>query len=516
MSTKPKKILFEDSARLKLLSGIKKLTDTISVTLGPSGKNVAIGSLIGYPKIKKDGTGITDEIELKDPFEDMGASLAKDLASKIDGESGDGTKTSLLLLYSLIREGVKNISAGANTVNIKNGLKNGLKIVLEEIEKSSFPIKKDEEIENIATISASGDREVGKFIKDGFKMVKRSGVITIEESKKTQTSIELVEGMRYKGGYLSPYFSPDGKNLEISDPLILVTDKKLSSVHDILPLLQTVATSGRELVIIADEVEKDLLSTLVVNRLKQTLKAVAVHAPAFGERRKAMLEDIAILTGSKYISEDKGESLKNISTDDLGSCKKIVISKDNTTIIGGAGDKGLIKNRTDQIEESIQYQDNEYEKEKLGERISKLKGGVALIKVGALVEAELKRKKKLFETSLNATRQAIASGVTVGGGVALFRAANSLPSKDIGMNILKKACEEPIRKIIENSGKNPGIILEKIEKKGKLFGFNATTKNIEDLSKSGIFDPTETVKNALSYAVSTATVLLSTEALISE
>jgi chaperonin GroEL len=524
MSTKPKEIIFEEEARNKLKEGIDKLSNVLAVTLGPKGKNVGFESSIGCPKITNDGANISSDIELKDQFENMGVLLAQEAINKIKEKSGDGTTTGVILLRSLVENSIKNITSGTSPIEIKRGFKKTLKKVLQEMDKNSKKIKNEKETENIATISASGDKEIGKMIKEAFKKVGVDGVVTIEEAKSIDTTMEMVEGMEFDKGYLSPYFCTNMEKLkvEMNNPYILITDKKISSIQEILPILQTIAPLGRELLIIADDLEGDALSTLVINKLRQTLKVAAVKAPEFGDFRKKTLEDIAILTKANFITEDKGLNLKDISLDDLGNSEKIIINSEKTTIINGKGEKKDIEKRISSIENEITLSKEPYEKEKLKKRKAKLKGGVAVIRVGALTENELKQKKQSFEDSLNATKAALEEGIVPGGGISFINASNALrdltlpKGENIGKNILRKALFAPLKQIIENSGYNFSITLEKIESKGKNFGFNVFSEKVEDLLEKGIIDPLKVVKNSLILAVSTACTVILSEVLVGE
>jgi len=521
MSSNPKDIIFDNEARDKLKKGINELTDCIAITLGPKGRNVGVSSW-GHPKITNDGNSLLDEIELKDDFENIGASLAKELATKIKDTCGDGTTTGIILLRSLVNEGMKNISSGTSPTFIKRGMEKALNILLEEIDNLSNKIKTNEDIKNIATVSASGDETIGKHIAESFKLANNKASITIEQNKKNVTEIELVEGMEIERGYLSPYFCNNAKKmlLEIENSKILITDKKINSIQDLLPILEIIASSSENLLIIADEIEGDTLATLVINNLKKIIKVVAIKTPGFGDKKKDILEDIAYMTGATFISEDKGLILKNASFEDLGSCEKLIISKDKTLIINGKGHD--LQQRIKQLEkEKINTQDK-YDKAKLEERISKLKGGVVIIKVGATTESELKQKRKKYEDSLNSTKAAIEEGIIPGGGVALLRAKDKIrelelnEEEKIGAEILQKACLAPIKQIITNAGFDHYLIIESLMQKDKAFGFNIITEEIEDFIKSGIIDPVKVVKTSLINAVSIAKLILLSEAIITE
>ena len=526
MTDKAKEILFEEEAREKLLKGVNQLADVVSVTLGPRGRNVGLQSMVGVPTITNDGNSIINDIEVKDSFINMGISLAKEAADKIKDKCGDGTTTTTLLLRSLVKEGIKNISSGANPIAIKRGMEKSLSKLLEEIEKISISIKDDEDIKKVATVSASGHIEVGEKISEAIRQVGKKGVITIEEAKGIETEIEIVEGMEFDSGYLSPYFCTNAEKLtvDMENASILVTDKKINSIQDILPLLQQTSSLGSELLIIADDLEGDALSTLVINKLKGTLKVAAIKAPAFGDRRKAMLEDIAILTGASFITEDKGILLKDATVDSLGKAEKILITNEKTTIISGKDHETEIESRISQLENEKKLLTNSYDIEKVDERIAKLKGGVAVIRVGAPTEPEMKQKKQKFEDSLNSTKAAIEEGVVPGGGVCLFKCSKVLKdvnfdnfSENIGKKILISATQAPVRQIIKNSGFDSSIILEKIEMENNFnTGFNVISEKVEDLLSSGVIDPTKVIKNAIQLAVSTAGIILISEALVSD
>jgi chaperonin GroEL len=523
MSGKPKEILFEEDARNKLREGIDRLADVVCITLGPRGRNVGLQATWGAPQITSDGNSIAKDIELKDSFANMGVSMGKEVASKIKERSGDGTTTGIVLLRALVKSGLKNIASGANPTSIKRGMEKTLEQVLKEIDAMALEIKNSKDTCNIATVSASGDLEVGKTIAECFDKVGKTGVIVIEEGKGTETVIEMTEGMQFDRGYASPYFCTNAERMiaELTNVKILITDKKISSIHDLLPILQSVAATGEELLIIADDIEGDALSTLVINKLRGTLKIAAVKAPGFGDRRKAMLEDIAALTGAQLITEDKGLLLKDAKPNVLGSADQIVLGKDKTTIVGGKGSQKEIKARIKQIDGEIKNATSNYDKEKLEERKAKLTGGVALIKVGAPTESEMKKRKQMFEDSLNATRAALEDGVVIGGGMALIRAARACTSlklnkeEQVGLTILIKACEEPFRQIASNAGFDSSIVLEEVLSAKPSFGFNALTEQVEDLLKAGVIDPSKVVKSSLSHAVSMAGVVLLSEALIS-
>lgn len=516
-----KELIFEEAARNKLREGIDQLADIVGVTLGPKGRNVGLQASWGAPKITNDGNSIVGDIELKDQYANMGASLGKEVATKMKELCGDGTTSSILLLRALVQAGVKNIASGSSPILLKRGMEHALEMILKELEKSAIAIKTDKEIENIATASASGNASIGEIISHAFKKVGKSGVITIEEGKGTETTTELVEGMQFDRGYVSPYFCTNAELMrtEMTNPKILITDKKISSIQEILPILQSIASTGAELLIIADDIEGDALSTLVVNRLRGTLKVCAVKAPGFGDRRKALLEDIAILTGATLVSEETGHILKDATLEVLGSAEKVSVAKEHTTIVGGKGSKESIQARIQQLTAESSKATSSYDKEKLEERKAKLSGGVAVIRVGAATEPEMKQKKQMFEDSLNSTRAAIEEGIVIGGGCALLRASKAISlsvqaDEALGAQIVLKACEAPVKQIIANSGAEPSLLVGEILSKEARFGFNAMTGKVEDLIASGIVDPAKVIKNALRLSVSTAGVVLLSEALI--
>ena len=520
MST-AKELIFEEEARNKLREGIDKLADTVGVTLGPKGRNVGLQSAWGAPTITNDGNSIVKDIELKDQYANMGVSLGKEVASKMKEKCGDGTTSSILVLRALVQNGVKNIASGASPISLKRGMDKAVEAIVQELEKASIAIKNEKETRNIAIASASGNEAIGSLIADAVKKVGKEGVITIEEGKGTETTIEMVEGMQFDRGYLSAYFctNAEAMTVEMSNAKILITDKKISSVQEILPILQAVASSATELLIIAEDIEGDALSTLVVNKLRGTLKVCAVKAPGFGDRRKAMLEDIAILTGATVVSEETGHSLKDTSVEVLGSAEKILINKEKTTLVGGHGNPKAIQARIKQIEAESSTTTSSYDKEKLDERKAKLSGGVAVIRVGAATEPEMKQKKQMFEDSLNSTRAAVEEGIVIGGGCALLRASKSTSLKlsgdeAIGAQIVFKACEAPFKQIVSNTGYDSSVILDEVISADAHFGFNAMAEKVEDLLKAGVVDPAKVVKNALRYAVSTAGIVLLSETLI--
>jgi chaperonin GroEL len=519
-----KEMIFEEDARAKLLSGMNKLADVIGVTLGPKGRNVGLEKSWGAPSITNDGNTIVNEIDLEDPYEDMGVKMAKEVAAKIQDACGDGTTTGTLLLSALVDGGVRSIAAGMSPIDLKRGIEQGRDAVLSAIDAMATPIESAEDTRKIATVSASGNALVGEMITEAFEKVGRGGVVTVEEGKGTETVLEMVEGMQFDRGYLSPYFctDTDAFTVEMASPSILLVDKKVSSIQELLPILQTVATSRKELLIIAEDVEADALATLVVNKLRGTLKVAAVKAPGFGDRRKAMLQDIAVLTGGTVVSEETGHSLKNADASVLGTAEKVSISKEATTLIGGAGTAEEIKGRIVQIEAEKEAAGSSYDKEKCEERMAKLGGGVAVVRVGAMTEPEMKQLKQIFEDSLSSTRAALEAGVVPGGGVALLRARKTINDlklsgdEKVGAELLLKACETPIRRIADNSGVDGSVIVSEVSAATNGMGFNAETGKVENLMTSGIIDPAKVVKTALSHAVSMAGIVILSEALITE
>lgn len=524
MAATPKEIIFDEEARHALLTGIKKLADVVSFTLGPKGRNVALEKSWGAPTITNDGSSIVRDIELKDRYENMGVSLAKEVVQKIKEKCGDGTTTGTLLLRALVENGIKHIEAGSSPISIKRGIDKAVEAVIAEIEKMAIPIKNSKETRNIATVSASGNEEIGTLIADAMEKVGKSGVVTIEEAKGTETVIEIVEGMQFDRGYISPYFctNVDRMTVELHNPQILLVDKKVNNIHELLPILQAVATTGRELLIVAEEVESDALSTLVVNKLRGSLKVAAVKAPGFGDRRKAMLEDLAVLTGATVISEETGMALKDATVEVLGNAERVVITKEHTTIINGSGKRKAIEARIKQIDAELENATNSYDREKLQERKAKLSGGVAVIRVGAATEPELKQKKQMFEDSLNSTKAALEEGVVPGGGVALIRASRAIDKlklvddEAIGAQIVREACYAPLKQIVYNTGHDGSVVLAEVEKSKPNFGFNALTEKVEDLITAGVIDPAKVVKHGLSMAASVAGIVLISEALIAD
>ncbi len=524
MSSTPKEIIFEEEARDLLVKGIVKLADAVCFTLGPKGRNVGLEKSYGAPKITNDGRSIVDEITLANQYENMGVSIAKEVVEKLKSKAGDGTTTVTLLLRALVENGVRLIASGASPIALKRGLDKACEAVILEIERKAIPIKGEKQIRDIAKAAASGNEEIGQMISEALEKVTTSGVVTIEEGKGTETTVQLEEGMQFDRGYISAYFCTNQEKMivEMHSPSLLLIDKKINNIHEILPILQSVATTGKELLIIAEDVEGDVLSTLVVNRLRGSLKVAAVKAPGFGDKRKALLEDIAILTGAQVISEEAGLNLKEVNDDVLGSAEKVVISKEHTLIVTAPTDKKRINERIKQIDYEIKEATSPYDKEKLEERKAKLSGGVAVIRVGAPTEPELKQKKQLFEDSLNATRAALEEGIVPGGGIALLRASQVVPSlklqgdEALGGHLLEKAAQAPLKQIATNSGKDGSVILSEVLQKGDHFGFNALSETIEDLINAGVIDPAKVVKQVLRHAVSAAGIVLLSEALIGD
>jgi chaperonin GroEL len=519
-----KEIIHGEQSRQSLLRGINQLADAVKITLGPRGRNVVLDKKFGSPLITKDGVTVAKEIELKDGLENMGAQMVREVASKTSDIAGDGTTTATVLAQAIFREGVKNVAAGANPMGLKRGIEKAVAAAVEELKSLSKPVRGDM-ISQVGSVSANNDRAVGVIIAEAMKKVGKDGVITVEEAKSIETSLEVVEGMQFDRGYLSPYFVTDAERMEVqlSDCLILLSEKKISSMKDLLPVLEQVARQGRPLLIIAEDIEGEALATLVVNKLRGTLSAAAVKAPGFGDRRKAMLEDIAIVTGGKVISEDLGIKLENVNLEDLGQAKKITIDKDNTTIIEGAGKHSEIESRVKQMRVQIEGTTSDYDREKLQERLAKLVGGVAVIKVGAATETELKEKKARVEDAMHATRAAVEEGIVPGGGVAFIRCLPALEKlglegdEAVGAKIVKRAMEEPIRQITFNAGHEGSIIVEKVKNsKEANYGFNAETEKYEDLVAAGVIDPTKVTRTALQNASSIAALLLTTEALVCE
>jgi chaperonin GroEL len=521
----PKQILFSDEGRAALLRGVSIMASAVKATMGPKGRNVVIDKKFGSPTITKDGVTVAKEIELRDNFEDMGAQMIKEVASKTSDVAGDGTTTATVLAHAIIRDGLKNVTAGANPMGLKRGIDTAVDAVVNELKKMSKSTKDKKEIEQVASIASNNDKAIGSLIAEAMEKVGKDGVITVEESKSAETALDVVEGMQFDRGYLSPYFVTDPERMEVvlEDALILIYEKKLSVMKDMLPLLEQVARVGKPLLIVAEDVEGEALATLVVNKLRGTLHCAAVKAPGFGDRRKAMLEDIATLTGGKATTEDLGIKLEKITLEDLGKAKKVVVDKDNTTIIDGAGKTSTIEGRIKQLRAQIEETTSDYDKEKLQERLAKLAGGVAIIKVGAATETAMKEKKARVEDALNATRAAVEEGIVPGGGVALLRAATAIDGlklegdEKVGAMIVKRALEEPIRQIVENAGLEGSVIVEKVKaEKGVARGFDAESLEFVDMIQAGIIDPTKVERVALQNAASVASLLLTTEALITD
>jgi chaperonin GroEL len=520
-----KMIEFGADGRAALKRGVDKLADAVRVTLGPRGRNVIIDKKFGAPTVTKDGVTVAKEIELEDPIENMGAQMVREVASKTSDVAGDGTTTATVLAQAIFREGLKNVTAGANPMDLKRGIDLAVQKVVESLKELSKEVTDKKEIAQVGAISANNDREIGELIANAMDKVGKDGVITVEEAKGTETTMEVVEGMQFDRGYLSPYFVTDSESMEadLEDPYILIHDKKISTMKDLLPILEKVAQSGRSILIIAEDVEGEALATLVVNKIRGTLKCVAVKAPGFGDRRKAMLEDIAILTGGQVISEEKGFKLENTQLSFLGTAKKVTVDKDNTTIVEGAGKKDDIKRRINEIKAQIEKTTSDYDREKLQERLAKLSGGVAVLKIGATTEVEMKEKKARVEDALHATRAAVEEGIVPGGGVAFIRALAKLDGvktenddQKIGVDIIRKALEEPLRWIVNNAGLEGSVVLQKVKDGKDDFGFNAQTETYENLVKAGVIDPTKVTRTALENAASVASLLLTTESVICE
>ena len=520
-----KQILYSEDARLAVLSGVTQLAKAVKVTLGPRGRNVVLGKKWGSPVITKDGVTVAKEIELADKNEEMGARMVREVASKTSDVAGDGTTTATILAESIYREGVKNVVAGANPMSLKRGIDAAVVVVVDHIAKISKPVKGKAEIQQVAAISANGDAEIGDMIAEAMEIVGRDGVITVEEARSTDSSLEVVEGMQFDRGYLSPYFVTDPENMEVEleDPLILIHEKKISALQDLLPLLEQVARAGKPLLILAEDIEGEALATMVVNKMRGTLQGAAVKAPGYGDRRKAMLQDIAVLTGGTCITEDLGIKLENVKLEDLGTAKKVTISKDETVIVEGAGKTKEIKGRIDQIRAQIENTSSDYDREKLEERLAKLAGGVAVISVGAATETEMKEKKARVEDAMHSTRAAVEEGVVAGGGVALLRclkAVNSIKLDDaeemVGVNIVRRALEGPLRTLADNAGLEGSIVVAKVLAGTGSFGLNVETNEYEDLIKAGIIDPAKVARAALQNAASVAGLLMTTEAMVTE
>ncbi|MGI8655810.1 MAG: chaperonin GroEL [Pyrinomonadaceae bacterium] len=525
-----KQVIHGEESRAAILRGVNQLADAVKITLGPKGRNVVIDKKFGSPTITKDGVTVAKEIELKDALENMGAQMVREVASKTSDVAGDGTTTATVLAQAIFREGVKTVAAGANPMALKRGIDKAVERVMEEIKRLAKPVKGDA-IAQVGTVSANGDANIGSIIAEAMDKVGKDGVITVEEAKTMETTLDIVEGMQFDRGYLSPYFVTDPERMEavLENPVILINEKKISSMKDLLPLLEQVAKLGKPMVIISEDVEGEALATLVVNKLRGTLNIAAVKAPGFGDRRKAMLEDIAILTGGKVISEDLGIKLENVKLEDLGRAKKVTIDKDNTTIVEGAGEATDIQGRVKTLRAQIEETSSDYDREKLQERLAKLVGGVAVIKVGAATETEMKEKKARVEDAMHATRAAVEEGIVPGGGVTLVRAAKALEKfranaegegdadEQIGVTIIRRALEEPLRQIVQNAGKEGAVVVERVRtEKNENVGFNAATEVFEDLVKAGVIDPAKVTRTALQNAASIAGLMLTTEAMVSE
>jgi chaperonin GroEL len=519
-----KQILFQDEARRKILSGVEQLSRAVKVTLGPKGRNVVLDKKFGSPTITKDGVTVAKEIDLEDPFENMGAQMVKEVAEKTSDAAGDGTTTATILAEAIYREGLKNVTAGANPMALKRGIEKAVDKVIEELKKLSTPVKDKKEIAQVAYIAANCDKIIGDLIAEAMEKIGKEGVITVEEAKATATTLEVVEGMQFDQGYLSPYFVTDAERMEVvlEEPSILIYEKKISAIKDILPLLQKVAQTGKPLLIIAEELEGEALATLVVNKIRGTLAVCAVKAPGYGDRRKAMLEDIAILTGGKALTEDLGIKLENVDAEDLGRAKRVKVDKDNTTIVEGAGKTQAISGRINQLKKQIEDTDSDYDKEKLQERLAKLAGGVAVINVGAATETEMKEKKARVEDALHATRAASQEGIVPGGGVALIRTIPALEKmkldedEKIGVDIVKRALEEPLRQLAQNAGSEGSVVVQRIKQEKTNIGYDVNQNGYVDMLEAGVIDPTKVTRTALQNAASIAALLLTTEAIVTD
>ncbi|MDT3696200.1 MAG: chaperonin GroEL [Ignavibacterium sp.] len=520
-----KLIEYNTEARAKLISGVNKLANAVKVTLGPKGRNVVLEKKFGAPTVTKDGVSVAKEIELDDPVENMGAQMVREVASKTSDVAGDGTTTATVLAQAIYREGLKNVTAGANPMDLKRGIDIAVQKVIEYLKTISKDVEGRNEIAQVGAISANNDKSIGNLIADAMEKVGKDGVITVEESKSAETVLDVVEGMQFDRGYISPYFVTDTESMEavLEDPFILIHDKKISAMKDLLPILEKVAQQGKAMLIISEDLEGEALATLVVNKIRGTLKVAAVKAPGFGDRRKAMLEDIAVLTNGTVISEEQGYKLENATLDYLGKAKKVVIDKDNTTIVEGSGKTDNIKKRINEIKSQIEKSTSDYDKEKLQERLAKLSGGVAVLKIGASTEIEMKEKKSRVEDALHATRAAVEEGIVAGGGVALVRAMDILekvkgenPDQTTGVKIVEKSLEEPLRQIVNNAGLEGSVVLQKVREGKDDFGFNAATEKYENLVKSGVIDPTKVARTALENAASVSSLLLTTEAVVYE
>jgi len=520
-----KDIFFNTEAREKLKKGVEAIADAVKVTLGPKGRNVILDKKFGAPSVTKDGVTVAKEIELKDPVENMGAQLVKEVASKTADDAGDGTTTATVLTQSIFAHGIKNVAAGANPMDLKRGIDKAVRLVVENLQKQSKPIKDSNEITQVASISANNDVEIGEMIAEAMEKVGKDGVITVEEAKGTETDVKTVEGMEFDRGYLSPYFVTNTEKMEaeLESPYVLIYDKKISSMKELLPVLESTAQTGKPLVIISEDVDGEALATLVVNKIRGSLKVAAVKAPGFGDRRKAMLEDIAILTGGTVISEERGFKLENATLEDLGTAEKINIDKDNTIIVNGNGKKKDIEARINQIKAQIETTTSDYDKEKLQERLAKLSGGVAILYIGAATEIEMKEKKDRVDDALHATRAAVQEGIVAGGGIAFIRAISSLDKVEVdnadqktGVNIVRQALESPLRTIVANAGAEPSVVVQKIKEGKGDFGYNAREDKFENMIAAGIIDPTKVTRLALENASSIASLLLTTEAVVAD
>ncbi len=524
MSDKGKVLKYDADARQALLRGVEKLSRAVKTTLGPCGRNVVLDKKFGSPTITKDGVSVAKEIELSDPFENIGAQMVREVASKTSDTAGDGTTTATLLAEAIYREGLKNVTAGANPMSLKFGIDKAVETLVEALAKQSKKVKEHIEIAQVATISSNGDKAIGEIIADAMDKVGKDGTITVEEAKSVETTLDVVEGMQFDKGYISPYFSSNAETMEcvLEDSYILIHEKKISNLQDLLPLLQLVAKSGKQLLIIAEDVEGEALATLVVNKLRGTLNACAVKAPGFGDRRKSMMEDIAILTGGRCLTEDLGVKLENVKLEDLGRAKHITVDKENTTIVEGAGKASAIQGRVSQIKRQIEETTSDYDREKLQERLAKLAGGVAVVKVGAATESAMKEKKARVEDALHATRAAVEEGVVAGGGVALLRCQSALDKLDlkgdeaIGVQIIRIAIEAPLRQLVSNAGLEGAVIVQEVKKRKGAEGFNVATREYTDLIKDGVLDPTKVTRMALQNAASIAGLLLTTECVVTE
>ena len=519
-----KQLIFDEVARQSLLKGVQKLARAVTATLGPKGRNVVLDKKFGSPTVTKDGVTVAKEIELEDPYENMGAQMVREVASKTSDAAGDGTTTATVLAEAIFREGLKNVTAGASPISLQRGIQKAVDAAVEQLAKIAKRVKDKEEIKQVATVSANWDTTIGEIIADAMDKVGKDGTITVEEAKSIETTLDVVEGMQFDKGYLSPYFVTNAESMEtrMDDPYILIFEKKISNLKDMLPLLEKVAKSGKSLLIIAEEVEGEALATLVVNKLRGTLQVCAVKAPGFGDRRKAMLEDIAILTGGRFISEDIGIKLETVGLDDLGRAKSVVIDKENTTIVEGNGKSSDIQGRVNQIRRAIEETTSDYDREKLQERLAKLAGGVAVINVGAATETEMKEKKARVEDALHATRAAVEEGIVPGGGVALLRCVGAIEAlklqgdEQIGVDIVKRAIEAPLRSLTSNAGVEGSIIVQEVKRRKNNEGYNVATGQFEDLVKAGVVDPKKVTRSALQNAASIAGLLLTTECLITE